>query len=392
MGTSKVSVLIGEIVSKTSLHIVGFGECQSHGIVKGAVVDARRASEAVHTAISAAEKAAGDVRVNEIYLAQTGGHLEGFYNDAEYSVSSADGRVSRADVRMVERLAQAKQLPEGRLMVEALRRPYRVDGLIVKAPEGIAGKKIQTGYWMVHADAARLKDSIGIAQDYQLHVRGLVLSSLASGRIVTSPLERQNGALALDIGAGTTDYVLYRDGAPQAAGVVTVGGSHLTNDLSLGLRIREGQAELLKTRHGRATLTAKDRNEKVWIDGNMGLGDRQVPRMAIEQILSERTRELFEVVKKKLGNAFTPEGTPAGVVLTGGTAKLEGIDEMAKSVFGVAARVGEAPSWVDPRWRDPRHSTVLGVLNHVLQAEQERFGQEPTGIGGFIKGLFGGGK
>jgi cell division protein FtsA len=391
MGTSKVSVLIGELVSSTGLHIVGIGECQSQGISKGGVTDARKAGAAVHTAIELAEKAAGGVRLESVYLAQTGAHVDGFYNEGECPVSSPDGRASAADARRAEALARSKRLPEGRTLLNELRQPYRVDGRLVPDPEGIAGQKVCVGYWMVHADKARLRDSFGIVQDFGLNVRGVLLSGLASGRMVTTPLERQQGALALDIGAGTTDYVLYRDGAPRVAGVVAVGGNHLTNDLAMGLRLREGDAERLKIRHGRAGKPAADRGERVWVDGSMGIGDRQVPLLAIEQILSARVAELFDVVKRKLGAEFTPEGVPAGVVLTGGASKMEGMAEAAREVFGVPARLGEAPPWVDrEELRDPRHSTALGVLDYILLEEAGR--KRPAGFAGFLQKIFGGEK
>jgi len=194
---------------------------------------------------------------------------------------------------------------------------------------------------------------------------------LASGAMVTAPDERQHGVLVLDIGAGTTDYVLYRDGMPQVAGVVPVGGSHLTNDLALGLRLTEGQADKLKLRCGRATILTKSRDEKVWLNGDFAIGDRQFPKITIEQITSARVWELLEVVKKKLGPAFEPDRTGAGVVLTGGTAKLPGIAEAAGKVFGLTAHVSEAPAWVSENLRDPSFSTVLGLLHYGLSSRPE---------------------
>jgi cell division protein FtsA len=199
-----------------------------------------------------------------------------------------------------------------------------------------------------------------------------VLSSLASGHMVTTPEERQHGVLVLDIGAGTTDYVLYRDGAPHTTGVLPVGGTHLTNDLSLGLRLTESQADKLKLRFGRAHVQTKDRAQKVWLNGDFAIGDRQFPQQAIEQITAARTWELLEVVKKKLGNAFTAETCAAGVVLTGGTAKLAGISETAGKVFGVSAHLGEAPTWVSENLRDPGYHTALGLLYYGVSAQTEK--------------------
>jgi cell division protein FtsA len=184
--------------------------------------------------------------------------------------------------------------------------------------------------------------------------------------------ERQNGVLAIDIGAGTTDYVLYRNGAPHTTGVVAVGGGHFTNDISIGLRLTEGQAEKLKLRFGRAVVQARDKNEKVWLDGNYSIGDRQFSRQAIEHITAARAWELLEVVRRKLGNTFAPETCAGGVVLTGGAAKLPALVECASKVFGAPARLGEAPSWVNENLRDPGFHTALGILYYGVSAQGER--------------------
>jgi cell division protein FtsA len=371
IGTSKVTVLIGEYTGR-ELAIIGFGECQSRGVMKGVVVDYKAASESVHAAIESAEHNAGE-KIDLVFLAQTGSHLEGFYNEAAVNVKAADNMISQLDVDTVCRLATAKELPAGRMVVHNIRRPFRVDGRLVPGnPEHLVGHRLDVGYWTVHGQENKLADSIHVIRGFNLEVRELILSSLASGHMVTSAEERQNGVLAIDLGAGTTDFVLYRDGGAFATGIVPVGGSHLTNDLALGLRLTEGQAEKLKLRHGNAQVQSRTKSEKVWLEGNFAIGDRQFPQQAIEQITAARTWEIFEVVKKKLGNAFSAETCAAGVVLTGGTAKLPGITECAAKVFGVPAHLGEAPSWVNENLRDPGISTALGLLYYGLASQTER--------------------
>lgn len=370
IGTSKVTVLIGELSQNRSLQIVGLGECQSRGVIKGTVVDFRAASDATHSALLAAEGSAG-TRIDEVYMAQTGGHLEGFYNEASVSVSAADNMVRAMDTDTVCRLAKAKSLPEGRMVVHHIRRPFRLDGRLVPDPEHLVGHRLDVGYWTVHGQENKIADNIHVIRGFNVPVAELILSSLASGTMVTSPEDRQNGVLVIDIGAGTTDFALYRDGCAYATGVISVGGSHLTNDLSLGLRLTEGQAEKLKLRFGRAIVATRDKSDKVWLNGDFAIGDRQFPRQAIEQICAARTWEIFEVVKKKLGAAFDPERVTAGVVVTGGTAKLPAIAEAAAKVFGVMARVGETPGYVNENLRDPGFATSLGLLYFGLNSNAE---------------------
>ncbi len=385
VGTSKTTVLVGEYTGR-ELAIVGHGECSSRGVIKGNVVDYKAASDCTHSALEQAERDAGE-KIDLVFLAQTGGHLEGFYNEAAVNVKAADNMIDRDDIRTVCDLARSKELPSGRMVVHHIRRPFRVDGRIVPtSPENLVGQRLEVGYWTVHGQEQRLADNIHVIRGFNLEVRELVLASLASGHMVTTPEERQHGVLAIDIGAGTTDFALYRDGVAHTTGVVPVGGTHLTNDLSIGLRLTEGQAEKLKLRFGRATVQAKDRNDKVWLDGNFAIGDRQFARQAIEQITAARTWELFEVVKKKLGNAFSPETCAAGVVLTGGTAKLTGIVEAAAKVFGVPAHLGETPGWVAENLRDPGYNTALGLLYYGVSAHNEKT-TAPRKSGGFLSGV-----
>jgi cell division protein FtsA len=385
IGTSKITVLVGEYTGR-ELAIIGRGECASRGVIKGAVADYKAASDSTHSALQQAERDAGE-RIDCVFLAQTGGHLEGFYNEAAVNVKASDNMVEPGDVRTVCDLAKSKELPGGRMVVHHIRRPFRVDGRVTHTPENLVGQRLEVGYWTVHGQEPRLADNIHVIRGFNLEVRELVLSSLAAGHMVTTPEERQHGVLAIDIGAGTTDYVLYRDGAPHTTGVVPVGGTHLTNDISIGLRLTDGQAEKLKLRYGRASVQTKDRAQKVWLDGNFAIGDRQFYQQTIEQITSARTWETLEVVKKKLGTAFSPETCAAGVVITGGSAKLAGIAEAAAKIFGVPAHLGEAPTWVNENLRDPGYHTALGLLYYGVSSQVEK----PTPArrkGNFFKQLF----
>lgn len=389
IGASKVTVLVGEYTGR-ELAIIGRGECSSRGVIKGTVVDYKAASDCTHSALEQAEREAGE-RIDVVFLAQTGGHLEGFYNQAAVNVKASDNMIDAGDIRTVCDLAKSKELPAGRMVVHNIRRPFYVDRrLIPGSPENLVGQQLEVGYWTVHGQEQRLADNIHVIRGFNLEVRELVLSSLASGHMVTSAEERQHGVLAIDLGAGTTDFVLYRDGAPHTTGVVPVGGAHLTNDLGIGLRLTEGQAEKLKLRFGRANVLTKDKAQKVWLDGNFAIGDRQFSQLAIEQITSARIWELLEVVKKKLGTAFSPETCASGVVLTGGTAKLAGIAEVAAKVFGVPAHLGEAPAWVSENMRDPGYHTALGLLYYGVNAQAEKAASARRGSGFFtgVKRLF----
>lgn len=389
IGTSKITTLVGEVTDGRSIHIIGLGETPSRGIIKGTVVDFRKASDAVHRALEDAEKSAR-VRIDEVFLAQSGSHIDGFLNEASVNVSSADNTVNQIDIDTVCGLAKGKNLPDGRIVVHHIRSPFRLDGRLTNDPEHLGGQRLEAQYWTVHGDEHKIADHIKIIEGFNLRVTQLILSGLAAGTILTTSEDRKNGILVIDIGAGTTDYALYRDGCPRIAGVLTVGGTHVTNDLALGLRLTESQAEKIKLQHGRSMVTARDRSDKVWLNGDYGIGDRSFPRQTIEQITSARMWELFEVVKKKLGSAADAENLPAGVVLTGAGAQLPGTEETAARVFGVNARVGDIPAWVNENLRHPRFTTALGLLHYggSALAEQESRRPRQSGLSRFVKQLF----
>ncbi|MEZ5276409.1 MAG: cell division protein FtsA [Opitutaceae bacterium] len=369
IGTAKVAVLVGEITNGRSLSIIGMGQCSSRGVVKGEIVDFAAATDCAHAAILAAEKRAG-VRIDGVYLAQTGGHLAGFMSEEGVTVSAADNRVGHEDIERVKSLAKEKQLPPERTIIHHIRRPFRLDGRIEPNPLYLEGKRLEVGYWTVHGQASKVSDHIHVINGFSLHVDDIILSSLASGVMVTTQEERNHGVLVLDIGRGTTDYALYQDGHCHVAGVVPVGGDHLTNDLSVGLRLTSSQAETLKLRFGSAVLQCRDRTERVWLNGNLSIGDRQVSRHSIERILSLRVSELFEVVRRSLGSNFVSENLGAGVVLTGGTSRLPMIDRAAQEVFKIPVRLGENPGMHD-EVKQPEYSTVLGLLNYGLNFQGE---------------------
>ncbi len=378
------------MVKDGSVNLIGFGECQSHGVIKGTVTDFKAASDSTHSALLAAEQSAG-VKIDEVYLAQTGGHLEGFHNQAEVNVSAVDNKVSEVDIETVCRLAKAKSLPQDRTVVHHIRRPFVLDHKLVgRNPEHLHGKRLAVGYWTVHGLESVIANSIHVIRGFNVLVGDMILSSLASGTMVTTPQDRQHGALVIDIGAGATDFVLYRDGGPYLTGIVPVGGAHITNDLTLGLRVTEGQAEKLKIRHGRALVHTRDKNDKVWLNGDFAIGDRQFPRQSIEMITEARVRELLEVVKKKLGAEFTPETCAAGVLLTGGGARLPAISEAATKVFGVPAEIGAMPPGMDEKLNRPQHATVLGLLHYGLQSRNQADGAGRRRSRGLLQKLFAG--
>lgn len=362
IGTSKIVVLIGEIVNEKTLNIVGMGVSTSRGVKKGEIIDFNAASDCTHAAIMAAEESAG-VRVEGIYLAQSGKHLETFYNDAEVTVKSSDNIVHSSDIRRLLTEAKSKQLPEDRAIIHHIRSGFQLDGESVDDPEHMEGHKLNVGYWNIHGSVRKMSDSIHIINGFGLQVEDLIVSSLASGKMVTTEEERKSGVMVIDIGSGSTDYVLFKNGYVAHTGVVAVGGDHITNDLSIGLRTNAKLAEMLKVKNGKATLVPKANNDKVMLIGDLTIGDRSISRAGVCQIINARVDELFKLIRSEKHIApYFSNREVASVVLTGGSSKLKDIDRLGEKVFGLPVALGENPSWVASDLAGPEFSTVLGLL------------------------------
>lgn len=389
IGTSKVVVLLGEIIDDEGLNIIGHSIGSSKGVKKGVIEDLNAASDCVHAAIMKAEKNA-DSRIDEVYLAQTGSHLQGDFNLGTANVSSSDNIISEVDMEQAKEDAKRRKLPPNRTYIHHIQNPYVINGQQVDNPLSREARQLQVGYWSVHGDSQNVSDCLRVVRGIDLDVSDMIISSIASGALLLEDSEKESGALVIDIGGGTTDYVLYRRGYIVKTGVIPVGGDHITNDLSIGLRVGRKSAEEFKVKNGRAYYEQADREEKVWLFGDLTIGDREYPLAAITKIIEARVSEIFTIIKEQLqeANLYEPADIVCGAVLTGGTSQLAGIDESARRNLGLDARVSDGPFGVAPDLRNPGYSTALGLLHYALNGQEDKNqSAKPSGILRKLTGL-----
>jgi cell division protein FtsA len=389
IGTSQAKVLIGEVSENQTLSIVGMSSRANEGMRKGEILDFRNVASCVHSAIEAAEKMSGTT-IDSIYLAQTGTHLRGMVLRGSANVASSDGRVTLADLQRAADEARRRQPSEGRSYVHHVRMPILLDGRPVEDPVGLIGQKVELIYWSIDGENAAIQKNLDVASSYSLDIDDLILSSVASSTIVAGQDVRRAGVLVIDMGAGVTDIALYRHGNLSYTGVVSVGGDHVTGDLSMGLRVHEPYAEELKLEYGKALPDEADSGEEVWIIGNQTIGDRKVTRKAITDIIHVRIVELFEIISKELGELLDPKEMGGGVILTGGASKLPGIEVVASKVLGVPVRKGNFPVGISTEIAKPENASVLGLLHYALE-DHGLPGESPkeTSFLGKIGGLLG---
>ena len=254
IGTSKVCAVVGEQNADGSLNIIGLGQARSRGVRKGEIVDPTQAEEDVRNAIVEAEQMA-DVEIRNVYLGVTGGHIRGFNNRGVHPVVSADREISEDDVQDVIKNAKAINLPMENNVVHAIRQHFFVDGRDgVANPVGMLGSRLEVDVHVVHGNTNRLQNAIRLVKGLQLEVDEIVFNGLASSLALLTNEQKELGALVIDIGGGTTDYVVYAGGVIRHTGVLAVGGDHVSNDLAYGLKVPLSRAEKLKLEHGSALM------------------------------------------------------------------------------------------------------------------------------------------
>ncbi len=390
IGTSKIAILVGEISSNNTLNIIGHYSVQSKGVKKGIIVDLHSVGEIVHHAIVQAENEAG-TKIEEVYLAQTGQHLSGVFNVGTANVVASNGVVCQADVDKAKEDAKRPQLPEGRSFINHIRNPYSLDGVKVENPIHMEGKRLQVGYWTIHGDNKILQDSLRLINSIPLDVEDMIVASIACGNVLLQEGEKKVGALVIDIGGGTTDFALYRDGFVVYTGIIPVGGDHISNDLSIGLRTNVSTADGLKLREGLAIDAKKDTKATVWLIGNQSIGDREIPLISIHKIVESRIKEIFELVREELESAqlWNTDAIGTGVILTGGSSRIECIDHLATKVFELKASIGMHTWDISEELNLPELSTVLGLLSFALGVNEEKKKKNPKNvIGNLLRNFF----
>jgi cell division protein FtsA len=266
-----VCAVVGEVNSAGALNIIGVGQARSRGVRKGEIADASAAAEDVRNAIVEAEHMA-DVEIRSVYLGVTGGHVRGFSNRGVHPVVSADREIEREDVEDVIKNAKAINLPAENYVIHAIRQHFLVDGQDgIIDPVGMLGARVEVDMHVIHGNFNRLQNAVRVVKGLQLEVEAIVFNGLASSLALLTNEQKELGALVIDLGGGTTEYVVYSGGIIKHAGVLAIGGDHISNDLAYGLKVSLGRAEALKIKHGAAAVQDEDKGLSVTENDELGL-------------------------------------------------------------------------------------------------------------------------
>ena len=338
IGTTKIVCIIGEMTPENRIDIIGLGQYPSKGLRKGVVVNIDSTVESIKNAVEEAELMAG-VEIDSVFVGIAGGHINSLNSHGIIGVKGKE--IVQKDIDRVIEAAKAIAIPLDREVIHVLPQEYIVDDQDgIKTPLGMAGVRLEAKVHIVTAAVTSAQNIVKCVNKAGLGVHDIVLEQLASSQSVLSQDEKELGVGMIDIGGGTSDMAIFYQGSIKHTGVLTIAGSQMTNDIAIGLRTPNSEAEKIKHSHGCAYSAMVGEDETIEVPSVGGREPRSVSRQILAEIVEARSREMFELLDHEITSSGFRELISSGIVLTGGAAGMQGMAELAEDVFQVPVRVG----------------------------------------------------
>jgi cell division protein FtsA len=388
VGSSKTCAMVAE-VSDAGVRYRAHGMCESRGSRKGVIIDLEKAITSVQQAVERAENAAG-APIEHAVVGVAGAHIRGITSQGGISFGSKAREVSREDIRQAVERAKSINLPLDRQILHLLPQEFILDDQAgLREPAGMMGSKLEVKVHVVTSSISATQNVVTTLNRAGIHVDDTVFEALACADAVLRQDERELGVCLADIGAGSTDLIVFHEGAVIHTGVVPVGGDHFTNDVAVGLRTPLADAEKIKRLFGCAVVTRIPESTEIEVPSVGDRPSRLMSQRLLGEVLEPRARELFEILREHLRTSGVMELMPAGIVLTGGGARLNYMSEIAEDVLRKPVRIGlpASLSKMPPELAQPEYSTVIGMALHAYRVRMLQ-GQQEQGLGSKLKRLF----
>lgn len=364
IGTSKVCVVVGELIADGQVRIIGVGQAPSRGVRKGELVDAAQATIDVREAICNAEEMA-NVEIRSLYLGVTGAHIRCRDSRGVKQIMSDDREITEEDVDDVVHNARVIDLPADSAILHGIRQSFVVDDLQgVPNPVGMVGSRLEANVHIIYGNKLHLNNPIHLVNSLQFEIAGVVFNGFAAALALLSNEQKEMGALVIDLGGGVTNYVAYADGAICHSGVLAVGGDHVSNDLAYGLKIPLSLAEKLKLAHATAIMPQDVKGRTLPINSDTGQLTKTINLEHLHRIITLRLAEIFQIIAQDVGKTGLLDYLRGGVVLCGGGAHIREIQRLAESTFQLPARIGRATgiSGIKDALDQPEFATGIGLV------------------------------
>ncbi|MCD6295742.1 MAG: cell division protein FtsA [Deltaproteobacteria bacterium] len=361
IGTTKVCAVVGE-ARPDGVEIIGMGSHPSEGLRKGVVINIEYTVDSIKEALEEAETMAG-CEISAVYAGIAGGHVKGFNSHGVIPLKEKE--VTRKDIERVIEAASAVAIPMDREVIHTLVQEFIVDEQDgIMDPLGMSGVRLETNIHIVTGAVTSAQNIIKCANRAGLDVCDIILQSLASSEAVLSKEERNLGAALIDFGGGTTDMAVFSKGAIKHTSVLPLGGDNLTYDIAVGLRTPKLEAEKIKIKYGCCLSSMIGKDETVEVPGVGGRKPRALSRQILGEILEPRVEEIFSLIYGEILRSGHEDTITSGVVITGGSAELSGITEMAEQIFNAPARVGypEGINGLVEVVNKPMYATAVGLV------------------------------
>ncbi len=371
IGTTKICSVVGE-ASGDRINIIGIGTSPSIGLRKGVVVNIESTVDSIKKAVEEAELMAG-CEISAVYAGIAGGHITGFNSRGIVAVKGSE--VSEQDVDRVIDAARAVAIPMDREVIHVLPQEYMVDDERgIQNPMGMSGVRLEAKIHIVTGAVASAHNIVKCANRSGLDVCDIVLESLASGEAVLTDEEKELGVALLDLGGGTTDLAIFAGNNIKHTFILALGGNNLTNDIAIGLRAPHAEAEKIKKKYGNCVAQNIRAEETIEVPGMGGREPRKLSRQILGEILEPRMEEIFQLVHREIIRAGMENMIPSGIVISGGTALLEGVNEIAESIFNLPCRIGKprAITGLVDVVNNPMYATGVGLVLYGARNQDSR--------------------
>lgn len=387
IGTSKVAAIVGEVTADNELEIKGIGTQASRGLRKGVVVNIESTVHSIQRAVEEAELMAG-CNIESVYAGIAGSHVKS--TNSHGVVAVPDREVLAHDVERVIDAAEAMAIPTDQKMLHVLPQEYIIDHQDgVTDPLGMSGVRLEAKVHLVSCAVNALQNIEKCIERCGLKVNSIILEQLASSYSVLSDDERQLGVCLVDIGGGTSDIAVFTGGAIRHTAVIPIAGDQVTNDIAMALRTPTPNAEEIKIRYGCALSQLARADQMIEVPGAGDRPPRELSRQTLAEVVEPRYDELFGLIQAELRRSGFEELIAAGVVLTGGASKMEGVIELAEEIFHMPVSLGapKAVSGLKDIVRNPVHATGVGLMLYGKEQHRSAGSASQGGSGGRMSRL-----